>query len=84
MDVAVGRFTACPIWSAGSNIANAQRRGTSDFNFPIKPDPFYKGWIVADNEEGAVKGSQRLFEKLDGFDIKMIGRFVHNDEPRRR
>jgi hypothetical protein len=48
-----------------TNIADPQRRGTSDFNFPIKPHPFYKGWIVADNEEGAVKGSQRLLEKLD-------------------
>jgi hypothetical protein len=67
-----------------TNIADPQRRGTSDFNFSIKPDPFQKGWIVADNEEGAVKGSQRLLEKLDGIDIKVIGWFVHNDEPRRR
>jgi hypothetical protein len=80
----VGRIPACPVWFTGLMVADVSRRGTSDFNNPIKPYSFQKGGVVTDDEERAVESPQSFLQKLDGFDIKVVGRFVENDQPWRR
>ena len=80
----MGRKPTGPVWFTGLMVADVPRRGTSDFNYPIKPYSFQKGRVVTDDEERAVESPQCFLEKLDGFDIKVVGRLVENDQPWRR
>jgi hypothetical protein len=82
--VSSGRIPACPVWFTGLMATDVPRRGTSDFNYPIKPYSFQKGGIVTDDEERAVESPQCFLQKFNGFKINVVGRFVENDQPSRR